>query len=98
MALHRRDNGLRQVRELVDHLRMIVKLGTSLDILSDFHKIITGREVSARTAYDYKADRLGFAGDCINMLFQRLEDVFGERIELFGPIERENGGLVLIFP
>src|SRR5215831_1459139 len=98
MALHGGDDRLRQVRDLLDDFGMKMRLGPGTDVREYFFHIVAGGKIAAGPAYNDETDRPCFARNRIEMLVQRLEDIFGQRVQLLWTVEGQSGGTLMVFP
>jgi len=69
MAMHRRDNRLRQVGEALDSLGLEVGVRRTLTF-RDVGEIVARGKTFSRAAHNDQADPLGFVRDPVNMIAQ----------------------------
>src|SRR5579863_8171901 len=98
MTLHGRDDRLGEIGELIDHLEIVVGLRVRPDLAQHLAHVVTGGEVAAGTAQDHQTYGLGLALERIDMLLQRLDELFRESIEPLGAVEGEDRGARMILP
>lgn len=77
---------------------MKVGLGVRLDVLEHLAHVVARGKIAARTTQNDEADGFGLARNGVGVLFQRLEHILVERVQLLRAIQRERRCAAAILP